>query len=245
MFLDDYPGVVLSDRVLPSVAYLHVIKQQCAQKAWEWIPWRRIVSEEHALQKRTNAQRGSLWIWLKFWRRLQGLLDQTAELEVGPSPFRLQNLLMVRANAFAFCNTGQLKLRNAYVNSFIEAYTRHVPEGFRPPSVCEAEEADRRVLLEVFRLVYKGWSMDSALQSVFGERDLFRQYLVCMPRAVKKQQPIPAKGKHSGRTRRELDSPPLKRRKQICFDHEKGKCHRGDACKFSHELARNSTGAGR
>jgi hypothetical protein len=66
-----------------------------------------------------------------------------------------------------------------------------------------------------------------------------------MPRAVKKQQPIPAKGKHSGRTRRELDSPPLKRRKQICFDHEKGKCHRGDACKFSHELARNSTGAGR
>jgi hypothetical protein len=70
-FLDDYPGAVLSDQVLPSVAYLHVIKQQCAQKAWEWIPWRRIVSEEHALQKRTNAQRGSLWIWLKFWNRLQ------------------------------------------------------------------------------------------------------------------------------------------------------------------------------
>ena len=133
----------------------------------------------------------------------------------------------------------------SYVNSFIEASARHVPEGFRLPSVTEAEEADRRVLLEVFRLVYQGWSMDSALQSVFGERDLFRQYLVCMPRAMKKQQPIPAKGKHSGRTRRELDSPPLNRRKQICFDHKKGKCHRGDACKFSHELACNSTGAGR
>jgi hypothetical protein len=151
-----------------------VIKQQCAQKAWEWIPWRKIVSEQHALQIKDKRSAGKSLDLVEVLEQASGLLDQTAELEVGPSPFRLQNLLMVRANAFAFCNTGHLKLWNAYVNSFIEAYTRHVPEGFRPPSVSEAEEADRRVLLEVFRLVYKGWSMDSALQSVIGETDLFR-----------------------------------------------------------------------
>ena len=151
------------------------------------------------------------------------------EGEVGASPWKLQNLLLVRAHAFAFCGHGHMNLWWAYVDAFTSAYTRSPPDGFRQPAIQEAEEADRRVLQEIFHLLYKSWTMDKALQCVIKEREAFRTQLVCVPRVSRKPMPKTC-------LQREGQSPPIKRRKLTCFDFQAGKCRRGKYCKYSHEV---------
>ena len=63
-FQKDYPGSVLSNRVLPSLHLLHTISQQCCSRAWEWIPWRRIVSEEQALRQKEKRSAGKQLDWV-------------------------------------------------------------------------------------------------------------------------------------------------------------------------------------
>ena len=59
-FAADYPGAGLNERVLPSLQYLHTIKQQCAQKAWEWLPWRKVLSEEQAMKLKEKRSASKL-----------------------------------------------------------------------------------------------------------------------------------------------------------------------------------------
>lgn len=230
-FAADYPGAGLNERVLPSLQYLHTIKQQCAQKAWEWLPWRKVLSEEQAmrLMRLKEKRSASKLEMVDLLAHASGIWEESMEGEVGASPWKLQNLLLVRAHAFAFCGHGHMNLWWAYVDAFISAYTRSPPDGFRQPAIQEAEEADRRVLQEIFHLLYKGWTMDKALQCVIKEREAFRTQLVCMPRVSRK--PVP-KTRHQ----REGQSPPIKRRKLVCFDFQAGKCRRGKHCKYSHEV---------
>lgn len=117
-----------------------------------------------------------------------GLSEEGLDVEVGPSPFKLQGLLTVRAVAYAFCDCGHYSLWMKYVEAFVSACTRAPPDGFRPPSVAEAEEADRHVLLEIFRLMFKGKGADEAISSVICDRDAFRSLLVCVPRVVKQRE---------------------------------------------------------
>ena len=86
-----------------------------------------------------------------------GMWEESREGEIGASPWKLQNVLLVRAHAFAFCGHGYMNLWWANVDAFLSAYTRSPPDGFRQPAIQEAEEADRRVLQEIFHLRYKGW----------------------------------------------------------------------------------------
>ena len=227
-FAADYPGAGLNERVLPSLQYLRTIKQQCAQKAWEWLPWRKVLSEEQAMKLKEKRSASKLEV-VDLLAHASGMWEESMEGEVGASPWKLQNLLLVRAHAFAFCGHGHMNLWWAYVDAFISAYTRSPPEGFRQPAIQEAEEADRRVLQEIFHLLYKGWTMDKALQCVIKEREAFRTQLVCVPRVSRK--PVP-KTRHQ----REGQSPPIKRRKLTCFDFQAGKCRRGKYCKYSHEV---------
>ena len=85
-----------------------------------------------------------------------------------------------------------------YVEAFVSACTRAPPDGFRPPSVAEAEEADRHVLLEIFRLMFKGKGADEAISSVICDRDAFRSLLVCVPRVVKQREVDVEKRKRKG-----------------------------------------------
>ena len=158
-FAADYPGAGLNERALPSLQYLHTIKQQCAQKAWEWLPWRKILSEEQAMKLKEKRSAAKLDV-VDLLAHASGIWEESMEGEVGASPWKLQNLLLVRAHAFAFCGHGHMNLWWAYVDAFISAYTRSPPDGFRQPAIQEAEEADRRVLQEIFHLLYKGWTMD-------------------------------------------------------------------------------------
>ena len=241
-FLKDYPGSVLSDRLLPSLQFLHTISQQCSMRAWEWIPWRRIVSEEQALRQKEKRGAGKQLDLVDVIAQVHGLSGDCLDAEVGPSPFKLQALLTVRAVAFAFCDCGHYSLWMKYVEAFVNAYTRTPPDGFRPPSVAEAEEADRHVLLEIFRLMFKGQGVDEAISSVICDRDAFRSLLVCVPRIVKQREVEVVKRKRKGG---EIDLRPnktskesgdgLRAAKKVCFNFKnEGTCKFGATCKFAH-----------
>eukprot|EP00434_Breviolum_minutum_P007958 symbB.v1.2.007019.t1/scaffold427.1/size208084/1 len=165
-FAADYPGAGLNERVLPSLQYLHTTKQQCAQKAWEWLPWRKVLSEEQAMKLKEKRSASKLEM-VDLLAHASGIWEESME-------------------GFAFCGHGHMNLWWAYVDAFISAYTRSPPDGFRQPAIQEAEEADRRVLQEIFHLLYKGWTMDKALQCVIKEREAFRTQLVCVPRVSRK-----------------------------------------------------------
>ena len=86
-----------------------------------------------------------------------------------------------------------------YINKFIRHYQRKVGLATRAPSASEAEEADRTVLSEVFRMVfYDGYTLDDAL-GVVCEEDLLRCHLIPLPKLVLK----PAVN----------DQPPIKRKR--------------------------------
>lgn len=230
-FLLDYPGATLPDTVLPSVQYLNVIQQQCAQHAFAWIPWRRILSEEQAI--RQQERRGSTKMdLLDVVAHAAGLSEDQMEVEVAASPYKLRNLLSVRSHAFAMCGFGHLGCWAEYVDAFMAAYTQLPPEHFRAPSVQEAEEVDRQVLVEVFKKVFKGSSMDDALRVVIREREAFRVRLVCLPRVPKSvaAQPVKLKPKEQNKRARNEDA------NGECFSRRKGLCKRLD-CKFAHACA--------
>ena len=241
-FQNDYPGSVLSDRVLPSLHLLHTISQQCCSRAWEWIPWRRIVSEEQALRQKEKRSAGKQLDLVEVIAQAHGLSEEGLDVEVGPSPFKLQGLLTVRAVAYAFCDCGHYSLWMKYVEAFMNAYTRTPPDGFRPPSVAEAEEADRHVLLEIFRLMFKSKGADEAISSVICDRDAFRSLLVCVPRVVKQREVDVVKRKRKGGA---IELRPNKSSKEsedgsqaakkVCFNFRKeGTCKFGAMCKFAH-----------
>ena len=59
---------------------------------------------------------------------------------------------------------------------------------FVPPTVYEAEMADRAVLDEVFQLCFSGHSLDDALAHVVVDRDMLRHVLVERPKVVKAEK---------------------------------------------------------
>ena len=44
-----FPGLALCASTLPSLGLLQCVQSQCKSKAWTWIPWKRLLSEEAAL----------------------------------------------------------------------------------------------------------------------------------------------------------------------------------------------------
>ena len=229
-FLEDFPGTTLSDKVLPSLQFLQTIHVQCQQKCYEWVPWKKIVSEEQSIQLREKRSADSHTDLVKLLAHASGIVEEGLDGDIHPSPFRLQLLLTVRANAFSMCSAGHLSLWNAYTDAFLDAYTRTPCEGFRPPSVQEAEEADRRAMQEMFRHAHKHGSIDSALRMVVKERDLLRSLLICMPKLPRSLAPADRKRKEY----HDVAPRAMKRRKGECFDFLAGRCDRGDKCRYKH-----------
>ena len=194
------------------------------------MPWKKIVSEEQSIQLREKRSADSHTDLVKLLAHASGIVDEGLDGDIHPSPFRLQLLLTVRANAFSMCSAGHLSLWNAYTDAFLDAYTRTPCEGFRPPSVQEAEEADRRAMQEMFRHAHKHGSIDSALRMVVKERDLLRSLLICMPKLPRSLAPADRKRKEY----HDVAPRAMKRRKGERFDFLAGPGDRGDKCRYKH-----------
>lgn len=149
------------------------------------------------------------------------------------APHKIQQLLTIRAHAYALCDAGHLYNWMGYVHRFMFHYSKKPGQGFRFLSSEEAETADKELMSEIFRMVHhESVSLDDALTSVVRE-DLLRHRLGPMPKLPK----VFSAGSKQ-------DKPALKRRKEQpkesskdspCFAWKKhGKCKFGNGCKFLH-----------
>ena len=103
--------------------------------------------------------------------------------------------------------------------------------GFRHMTPSEAEEVDKEVLNEVFRLVYHaGNTLDAALEALVRE-DLLRIKMVSAPKLGK--QPAPKLPKPPSKRRR-LDDEARAKSKDCFAWKNTGSCKFGDGCKFAH-----------
>ena len=141
-----------------------------------------------------------------------GVQAEQWDLDLSPSPFKVQGLLYVRVHAFAMCGACHLGSWSLYISKFLEFYTADVGEHFRPPTVQEAEEADKAAMQEVFTLCFAGSSLDDALSNIAVDRDLLRHFLVPRPKLPKAaSQPFAPRPSKEGRSGRE----PLKRKAEF------------------------------
>lgn len=231
-FLSKFPGFDLHSGNLPSLAYLQLIMSQSKGGVWSWTPWRKILSEAAVNEvkgRKKESKRGEL---LDHLAQTAGIDDSEWDLDLPSALYKVFLILQVRAHAFVMVGGGHLATWMGYINKFMGHYQRKVGPATRAPSASEAEEADRTVLSEVFRMVfYDGYTLDDALGVVCKE-DLLRCHLIALPKLVLK----PAV----------CDQPPIKRKRvadEKCSGAEKkkpcrqfqatGKCSFGDKCKFT------------
>ena len=140
---------------------------------WEWLPWRRILSEEQLLEVKSRRSRSGADAAPDEW-----------DLEIAGAALRVQHLLETRSHAFAMVGACHLHSWVVYVKKFLSLYARKPSDMFRAPTVQEAAMADRAVLDEVFQLCFSGHSLDDALSHVVVDRDMLRHVLVERPKAV-------------------------------------------------------------
>ena len=122
-FGQDYPGVHLHSAVLPSLAYLQAIQQQCQSKAWAWQPWRKVLSEDAVLemQARKGTKKRDM---AELVAEAAGLCEEEWDQELWSSPLKVLHLLSVRAHAYAMCSGGHLYNWMTYVNRFVFHYSK-------------------------------------------------------------------------------------------------------------------------
>ncbi|CAE7472172.1 Ubr3, partial [Symbiodinium pilosum] len=82
----DYSSV----HVTAELCYLNTIQQQKADQLWEWLPWRRILSEEQLLEVKARRSRTGSDSQPDEW-----------DLDIAGAALRVQHLLETRAHAFA------------------------------------------------------------------------------------------------------------------------------------------------
>ena len=237
-----YPSVLLTPSSLPAMSYLQLVQPQVSQKAWEWVLWKKMLSEKAAnavRERKADKERDAI---AEYLMAASGVQAEQWDLDLSPSPFKVQGLLYVRAHAFAMCGACHLGSWSLYISKFLEFYTADVGEHFRPPTVQEAEEADKAAMQEVFTLCFAGSSLDDALSNIAVDRDLLRHFLVPRPKLPKAaSQPFAPRPSKEGRSGRE----PLKRKAEFtkrfnkrprtgeCWDWIDGECQNAD-CPFKH-----------
>lgn len=223
-------GTLVTLNTLPAMSLLNLVQAQKLQGAYDWIPWKKLLSEKAA-----SLVKGRKPVDVKdrFVEALAfgvGLCDEEWDREIPAAPYRVRELLQVRANCYAMVGACHLGNWALYAQKFMEFYTMEPGTHCRYPNIQEAEDADQAALREVFRLCYGGATLDDALATVAIDRDMLRQLLQPRPKLLQA-----AKG----------DREPLKRKKGAkpeaasgtglgeCFLWRRGKCNRAN-CKFNH-----------
>lgn len=122
-FESNCPGVALTPETIPALQFLQSIHVQRQQKAWAWIPWRRILSEAAlwgVQSRRSSVKRRD---FAEVIAEAAGLCGNEWDLELAGSPHRIYQLLCTRARAYAFCGGGHLHNWLAYAHKFVHPHT--------------------------------------------------------------------------------------------------------------------------
>ncbi|CAE7484089.1 unnamed protein product, partial [Symbiodinium microadriaticum] len=198
-----YSSAVITPATMPALSLLQTIHLQVESKNWEWLPWKRLLSEDALLEmkgRRSQASGNELQL-VQALECAAGVYREEWDLDLGPSAMRVQHLLETRSHAYVMCGAGHLGHWNVYVKKFMGYYCKRPSDGFRPPSVQEAEAADRVAMEEAFGLCFGGHDLNDALNHVSMDRDLLRHLLVEKPKVSSRpplKRPAPFPG---GKTR--------------------------------------------
>ncbi|CAK9032456.1 Uncharacterized protein SCF082_LOCUS20081 [Durusdinium trenchii] len=95
-FESNCPGVALTPETIPALQFLQSIHVQRQQKAWAWIPWRRILSEAAlwgVQSRRSSVKRRD---FAEVIAEAAGLCGNEWDLELAGSPHRIYQLLCTR-----------------------------------------------------------------------------------------------------------------------------------------------------
>ena len=239
-----YPGHVFSPDTLPAMGLLQAIKGQCAGGHWEWIPWKRLLSEAAAQEVRAKKSVDDDLLHLV--ADSMGVSRDERSGEVSGSAFRIQCVLETRGNAFVMCGACHLGSWATYVKKFLAHYTRKTVDYLRPPSGAEAEEADRAAVQAIFDLCFDGANMDDAIHEIVVVKDLLRHHLVPQPKVLRTEQkpkPVEGKGQGKGNKRRAAPTGPdsgiagKRPRTGECWQWIQGNCAEA-SCRYKHACAK-------
>jgi len=142
-----YPSESLSSTNTPCARLVATLMQQKTRQAFSWFPWKEILSESRWLDIQEKGKKR---------QKLEGsiLSDVVADIEdddLSAAPFFIQGILETRAIALALTKICHLSLGKKYMTSFMKLYTaRSSDSGLRPPSLKEAQSADKEFWSEVF-----------------------------------------------------------------------------------------------
>ena len=176
-----YTGHVFSAETLPSMIFLQIIHNQCAGKNWEWVPWKRILSDAISQEVRANKNQVHTDL-LAIVADSMGVAKEERAIEGLSSAYRIQCLLETRGNAYIMCKAAHLGSWTTYTKKFMVYYTRKHPDFMRGPTGAEAEEADQACLQAIFDLAFNGASLDEAIHQTIVERDMLRHLLLPRPK---------------------------------------------------------------
>ena len=115
-----FPSHVFGPDTLPSMPFLQLIHSQCLGQHWEWVPWRRIMSEAGSQESRAQRTMGSEADLLSIVADSMGVLKEERPLqEAVNSAYRIQCLLDTRGNAYAMCRAAHLGTWAMYTKKFL------------------------------------------------------------------------------------------------------------------------------
>ena len=137
-----YTGALITERILPCMSLLNMIHAQKLQGAWEWISWKKLLSEQAACAVKGHRSCEAKDRFVEALVQGAGLCEEQWDKELPAAPFQVQALLQVRSFAFAMVGACHLGSWNLYVPKFMDFYTADPGEHFRFPTVQEAEQAD-------------------------------------------------------------------------------------------------------
>ena len=226
-----YTGVLVTLASLPSMSLLHTVKAQTDGKAWDWIPWKRLLSEKAAIAVKERRPKGVQDSFMEALALGAGCFEEQWDRELSGAPYAVQAILQVRANAYAMLGAAHLTSWAMYNARFLEYYTKDPGEHFRYMSVAEAEESDQQALREIFGLCYAGASLDDSINTVVTDRDMLRHLMMPRPKVSKPlvdREPLQRKRKGNGTANKEVEE-----ELGVCFAWAKGKCKRKN-CRWRH-----------
>lgn len=164
-----YTGCVVELESLPAMGLLNAVKWQHDNKAWDWLPGKKVLSEKLAssIKERRHPATG-LEVMLGY------VGEEMRDNDLTNQPYPILQLLQVRANAYAMVGSGHLGSWGLYSSRFMKYYTAEPGQHFRFCTAKEAQEADQHALREVFALCFSGVSLDDALHTVAVDKDMLR-----------------------------------------------------------------------
>eukprot|EP00435_Cladocopium_sp_Y103_P069545 s709_g33.t1 len=176
-----YSGCLVDLETLPAMSFLNTVKNQHDNKAWDWVPWKKVLSEKVA----STLKEGKNPIYSLEALMLASCQEDVLDRDISSAPYPILQRLQVRAHAYAMVGSGHLGSWNLYNSRFMKFYTNDPGPHFRFCTAQEAEEADQCALREVFGLCFAGATLDDALSTVAVDRDMLRSLLMPRPKLEK------------------------------------------------------------